>query len=432
MMAERGFSRTSLGLRDSVTHGTRAAIAEVNQRLAGELPIIDLGIGTLDLPADPRIDDGVVERVRAHAEEIHAFAPVKGLPSLRRALAARIARLHGVAVDPEAELMVTPGGIKGALTVVFHTLLDPGDEVLFPVPNWPHYGDMARLHGAVPRPVPGQGASKAGLSPRALDDQLTDRTKLVILGDCINPTGKVYRTDELRELAQVIAAHNVRRAAERRSPVHVVFDCPYEAHILGPRARTFAAIEVDVPGHGTYAMRPCTVTVTGPGKTYGMHGDRIGYLWAAPDVIEMAARVQVNTNSFACTYGQVATERAVQPDLDDMVRWRAEHGRANLGRVLRRLTETCALEIDPPDGGYFLFAGFARHAARYERRGHERADRFLLREARVATISGCHFADGFDDELRHFVRINCGRSAALLDEACARIEGALARLQEAV
>lgn len=429
-MRRRGFSATSLSLNDSITHGTRSKVAEINERLEPGEHIIDLSIGTLDLPADGRIDQGVCDFIQQNAETIHAFAPVKGFPFLRSALAAKIERMHGVEVDPDTELMVTPGGIKGALTIMFHTLLDPGDEAVVPLPNWPHYGDMLRLHGAIPRFVPSRDNPKVGLTAHALEENISEKTKLVILGDCINPTGKVYSNDELRRLAQVIATHNVRREAAMKSPIHVIFDCPYEAHVLGPRPLTFAAIEVDVPGHGAYAMRQCTAMVTGPGKTYGMHGDRIGYIWATKEVVDVAARVQVNTNSFASTYGQIATHLAVQEEMDEVALGRATHGRASLKTVLDRLRSQSALQIDPPDGGYFLFVNFSSYAALYERCGYERADMFLLHEARVATISGCHFAEAFD-EMRHFVRINCGRSMETLDEACTRILDALSRLESA-
>jgi aspartate aminotransferase len=428
-MAEQGFSDACLRLPDSITHGTKARIEEMNRHASPDAQVLDLSIGTLDLPADPRIDEGVCAFIRHNAETIHAFAPVKGLPFLRKSLAAKIKRLHGVEVDPETEVIVTPGGIKGALTVLFHTFINPGDEVVIPVPNWPHYADMLCLHRATPRFVPARRPHE-GLTARDLEAHITDKTKLLLLGDCINPTGKIYTSDELRRLAQVVAVHNVRRALEKKSPIQVLFDCPYEAHVLGRRAVTFAMIEVDVPGHGRYSLRQCTSTLTGPGKTYGMHGDRIGYVWAPPSTIAMAARVQVNTNSFASTYGQVATHLAVQEAMDEVLLQRARHARANLERVLHRLSSIGSLNIASPDGGYFLFVDFSKHAESYGRLGYQRADQFLLQEARVATISGSSFAQG-PDHLRHFVRINCGRSIGLLEEACARIEKAVSRLDPA-
>lgn len=407
-----------------MTHGTAAKLAAVNRGLSEEDRIVDLSIGALDLPADPRIDRGVTEYIQTRPDLIHAFAPVKGLPFLLESVAARVARLHGIEYDPQTEIMVTPGGVKGSISAIFHALLDPGDEVVIPVPNWPHYSDMVRLHEATPTTVP--VTARDGLTALLLESALTGRTKLIVLGDCINPTGKVYSNEELCSLAQVVASCNVGRAARGESPVYVLFDTPYEAHILGARARTFAALDVVLPDGSGHCMRPWTVAVTGPGKTYGMHGDRIGYLCGPADIVEAAARAQVNLTSFASTYGQIATHLALQPEMDEVAVARARTARTNLETMLEELSAAPALTVDRPQGGYFLFVDFSGYAQDYERLGHEQADQFLLAEARVATICGDHFAEG--SALHHFVRINCGRSAPLLRQAGERIRRTLTRL----
>ncbi len=413
-MPPTSFSRDALSLGDSVTHGTKALIDSLNAGVPEAERIIDLSIGTLDTPADARIDRAVREFVARDPQTAHAFAPVKGFPSLRSAVAARTRRLHGIDYDPGSEVIVTPGGIKGALTVAFHTFLDPGDEVVVPVPNWPHYGDMVKLHGATPAYAVSSEPG-LGLSPAVLRKALSKRTKLLILGDCINPTGKVYSTGELRSLAAVVAQHNASRAARGASPVHVLFDCPYEAHVLGQRAKTFAALE---------GMRELTLSVTGPGKTYGMHGDRIGYVCASKETIAMMERVQVNLNSFASTYGQAAALAALQEDMDEAAARRAREARANLEAMADRLG------VGHPAGGYFLFVDLSAHAAAFAACGYASADLFLLHEARVATIGGSHFAEGVE-RFRHHVRINCGRSAALLETASARMAAALSKLMAA-
>ncbi|MEU6055829.1 pyridoxal phosphate-dependent aminotransferase [Streptomyces xanthochromogenes] len=424
MQKNRGISRAVLSIPPSATHGTAARIARLNQELTENDRMIDLSIGALDTPADPRIDQGVVDFIQTRPQTIHAFAPVKGFPFLLESVAARVARLHAVKYDPDSEIMVTPGGVKGSISAAFHTLLDPGDEVVIPVPNWPHYSDMVRLHEAVPRTV--LVTAEDGLTARALEEVLTERTKIVVLGDCLNPTGKIYSTEELSALAEVVGLHNTRREAEGESPAYVLFDSPYEAHVLGPRAKTFAAIDVKRTDGSRCSMRPWTVSVTGPGKTYGMHGDRIGYLCGPPDIVEAAARAQVNLTSFASTYGQVATHIALQPEMDEVATSRAKTARANLEAMLEQLDTVPSLRVRPPQGGYFLFIDLSGHAEAYRRLGHSSAEEFLLTEARVATISGSHFAEG--EELRHFVRINCGRTASLLTEAGRRIRNALARL----
>ncbi|WP_224388958.1 pyridoxal phosphate-dependent aminotransferase [Pseudonocardia sp. ICBG1293] len=430
MDRNRGVSDSVLSLHDSVTHGTAARLAELNRGLAEDEQIIDLSIGALDATTDERIDRAVADFVQSKPDVLHAFAPVRGFTFLRHTIAARASRLDGMDYDPETEIIVSPGGVKGSLTIAFHALLNPGDQVIVPVPNWPHYPDMVRLHGAMPVTV--MAPTESGLTPDALRGHLTDHTKMVILGDCINPTGKVYTTAELTELAAVLAEHNARREAVGHSPVYVVFDCPYEAHVLHNRAQTFAALEAVLPNGGRCSMRPYTVTVTGPGKTYGMHGDRIGYLCGPADVVKATALAQVNLTSFASTYGQVATNAALQPEMDEVATQRALMARMNLETMFGALGSAPGLSVRRPQGGYFLFVDLSAHADSYRGLGHDRADQFLLAEARVATISGRHFAEGAVgpavEALDHVVRINCGRTTSLLTSAGHRIRTALERL----
>lgn len=421
----RGISDAVLSIPESATHGTAAKIAALNQGLAEDDQIIDLSIGALDTPTDPRIDRGVIEFVQKRSDTVHAFAPVRGFPFLRESVAARVARLHGIAYDPSSEIMVTPGGVKGSISATLHALLNPGDEVVIPVPNWPHYSDMVRLHEATPKTV--LVTADDGLTAPALEAALSERTKIVVLGDCINPTGKVYSTEELSELAAVVARHNAQRESRGESPVYVLFDTPYEAHIVGDRAKTFAAIDVELPDGSRSSMRPWTVAVTGPGKTYGMHGDRIGYLCGPSDIVDAAARAQVNLTSFASTYGQVATHVALQPEMDEVAASRARTARANLMAMLQELDEVPGLKVSPAQGGYFLFVDFSSYAEAYQKQGHDTADQFLLAEAKVATICGNHFAEG--EFLNHFVRINCGRTESLVRKAGTRIRRALTRLE---
>ncbi|GAA1894121.1 pyridoxal phosphate-dependent aminotransferase [Streptantibioticus ferralitis] len=425
MQKTRGISNAVLSIPESATHGTAAKLVTLNRELAEGDQIVDLSIGALDTPTDPRIDRGVVEFIQTQSGTVHAFAPVRGFPFLRESIAARVTRLHGIEYDPDTEVMVTPGGVKGSISVTFHALLDPGDEVVIPVPNWPHYADMVRLHEAIPKTV--LVTARDGLTAPALEEAISERTKIVVLGDCINPTGKVYSTEELSALAHVVAQHNVRRESRGESPIYVLFDTPYEAHILGARAKTFAAIDVQLADGSHCSMRPWTVAVTGPGKTYGMHGDRIGYLCGPADIVDAAARAQVNITSFASTYGQIATNVALQPEMDAVATSRARDARTNLEVVLRELDAIPSLQIIPPQGGYFLFADLSRYADAYQKHGYATADQFLLAEARVATICGSHFAEG--EPLDHFVRINCGRTRSLLSVAVARIRRALTGLE---
>jgi aspartate aminotransferase len=423
-LINKGFSKGALSINDSVTHGTRQLIESINLGKSDEEKIIDLGIGMLDIPTDIRIDNGVINTIINKPDIIHQFAPVKGFSVLLEAISKRVELINGVKYDPESEIMVTPGGIKGAISVVLNTLLDYNDEVIVPIPNWPHYADMIKLNNGIPVFVKCKDFINSGISPDDLSLAITNKTKLILLGDCVNPTGKVYSNEELLKLADIIAKYNLERAQKNLGPIYVLYDCPYEAHILSNRSLALASITID-----KYSLRNCVIHVTGPGKTFGMHGDRIGYICAYPLFIQVAANVQVNMTSFASTYGQIACLHALQDHMREVAERRAKIARNNLLHMIGLLHDF-GLSVHTPEGGYFIFVNFLVYATKYVACGYETAEKFLLHSAKVATISGTHFAKGYEyaDEFKHYVRINCGRDLDVLNNAALRIKNALSQL----
>ena len=420
---QKDFYNRLLSINESVTHGTHKKINDLNKKLLENDRVIDLSIGTLDVPCDKEIDSGVIDYIKNNSNLIHQFAPVKGFDFLLKSISDRTKRLHKINYNPNTEIMVTPGGIKGSISVVFKTLLNENDEVIIPLPNWPHYSDMVEISGAKKVFIEQDNkALKKGVKPDLLLENITDKTKIIILGDCINPTGKVYTTDELTYMANMICNINRERVINGLNNIYILFDCPYEAHILNNRPQHIA-LKNDESKHDFI------INVTGPGKTYGMHGDRIGYILSNPTFIKMASISQVNMNSFASTYSQISTYFAMQKKFDEVSRDRAIKARSNISIVIDEL-KSINLMVEMPQGGYFIFVSFEKYANKYKGIGYTDASEFLLEKARVATISGEHFAVGYSNSsiYRDYVRINCGRSIDVLKEAIFRIKQALQNL----
>ena len=425
-MENLGISQAALNLRQSITHGTKAKISELNQKSNADDQVIDLSIGTLDEKTNSGIDDAVKSFITDKSAIIHEFAPVKGFPFLRKSISERVSRLRGISFNPDTEVMVTPGGIKGAITVVFHTLLDPDDEVIYPVPNWPHYADMIELHLGKAKPVYVENFYDSILDVNDLKQAITDKTKMIILGDCLNPSGKIYSQKDFESIAKVVLEVNQQRKKNGLSPIYVLFDCPYESHILNSKPANISDIHTTVNGK-TCSMWDYTIYITGPGKTYGMHGDRAGYICTSESLVKVMEKVQVNLNSFASTYAQIATHEAMQEYMDNIAKNRAIVARKNMQAFIEDLKAFDGLDVPEPEGGFFLFLDLTKFGEKIEELGFKTADEFLLEKAKVASIGGIHFGEGFD-ELKHFIRMNCGRDPKTLKEAAARIKGALEKL----
>lgn len=180
-MSNNSVSERAKYLRESITHGTKAKIAELNKQPGFNNEVIDLSIGSLDEKTSNKIDEAVIDFIKKEPSTIHDFCPVSGFHFLRNAVSERVKRLRDVYYSPDDEIMITPGGIKGAISVVFHTVLNPNDEVVVPLPNWPHYFDMVELHGARVRGVYTDHFRAKGITAEDLEDAITPRTKIVIL-----------------------------------------------------------------------------------------------------------------------------------------------------------------------------------------------------------------------------------------------------------
>jgi aspartate/methionine/tyrosine aminotransferase len=255
---EDGVARTSA----KAGQFTESVIRETF-RLAAEHGAINLGQGFPDYPCPPELKAAACAAITADDNQ---YPMTFGTPALRAAIAAKTDRTYpGWTIDPDTELCVTCGATEALVAVTF-ALLDPGDEVVLFEPWYENYRPNAILSGAVPRLVRlrepdwefDEAELRAAFGPR---------TKAVFLCHPNNPTGKVYRADELALLAELCV----------RWDAVLVVDSIYEhIHYLDPAAYLPPAL---VPG-----LEDRTVTVNALSKTYAVTGWRVGWTVAAAEL----------------------------------------------------------------------------------------------------------------------------------------------------
>ncbi|MCA1243974.1 aminotransferase [Stappia stellulata] len=247
--------------------GLPTTIFETMSRLAIAHGAINLGQGFPDVdgPED-------VRRMAADALMLgpNQYPPMLGLPELRQAVAASNKRFYGLDVDWQTEVMVTSGATE-ALADTLLALLEPGDEVILVEPLYDCYLPLVKRAGGIPvrlRVTPPDWR----LNLRALEDAFTENTKAILINNPMNPAGKVFSVEELEAIARLCLEHGV----------YAICDEVYE-HLLfdGRRHLPLMAIE---------GMRERTVRIGSAGKTLSLTGWKVGYITAAPKLLEPIAK----------------------------------------------------------------------------------------------------------------------------------------------
>jgi len=315
---------------------TASLDATIKDLAASGRDVINLTSGEVDFPTLKQASAAGMDAIAAGLTRYTAAA---GTAELRRAVSDWLAARHGTSYRPE-QVIVT-GGAKQALFHAFMAILDGGDEVLLPAPYWVSFPQMIRLAGGVPVVVAGSPENGFKITPDAMLDHATGRTKVLVLNNPVNPTGAVYSRAELEAVAEV---------AERLNLI-VISDEIY-AEIVYPPA-TFSSFASLSDG----AMRRA-VTVNGVSKTFAMTGWRIGYAAAPPPLIRAMTAIQSHTASGPSSISQQAALGALtSPDAIGELERRREDLDRRRRLIIQGLSSVPGVKLPfEPEGAFFLMA----------------------------------------------------------------------------
>src|SRR3954463_3376915 len=269
-------ARVSARLSAIAESATLAVDAKAKALKAAGRPVIGFGAGEPDFPTPAYIVDAAVAAAKDPAN--HRYTPAAGLPALREAVAAKTLRDSGYEVSP-ASVLVTNGG-KQAVYQAFAAILDPGDEVLLPAPYWTTYPEAIRLTGGVPVEVFAGVEQGYLVTVEQLEAARTPRTKVLLFCSPSNPTGAVYRPEQVRAIGQWAVEHGI----------WVITDEIYE-HLTYDGAE-FSSMPVQVP-----ELAETCIVLNGVAKTYAMTGWRVGWMIGPRDVIKAATNLQSHLTS---------------------------------------------------------------------------------------------------------------------------------------
>jgi len=316
---------------------------------------------------------------RAIAEDFTYYTPNAGYPELRRAIAGQVERLHGVAVEPLREVVVTASGMT-AIQLACQATVGPGDSALVLTPLWPNIAAAVRVAGAEAIQVPlalageGEGLAYAPDLDR-LEAAVRPDTRLLALASPGNPTGWTATREDWARLIAFCERHDLWLLADGVYE-RIVFEGPVAP---GP---------LSVPG-----ARRRTIVAQSFSKSYRMTGWRVGYAIAPPDLARSMTHLQEFAVSHAPGVAQEAARVAIAEGESFLAESRARYAR-HAAIAVERLRRLDGVRVPSPTGAFYVFPELAGLADSYEFCAG------LVRERQVGFAPGSAFGEGGEGHIR--------------------------------
>ncbi len=355
--------------------------------------IVHLEIGEPDFDTPANVVNAATKAL--HEGWTH-YGPSAGLPQLREAAAADVARHLGISADP-SEVVITPGG-KPVMFFTILALVEEGDEVLYPNPGFPIYESMIRFVGGKEVPYGLREEHDFDVNVDEIIEKITDRTRLIILNSPHNPTGGVMERAEIERLAKVLADRDI----------FVLSDEIYDRLIYEGDHSSISQF----PG-----MKEKTIILNGFSKTYAMTGWRMGYGIMRADLAKQITLLMTNSNSCTASFTQMAGVEALCGSQDSVTNMREEFRRRR-AVIVDGLNRIPGFKCRQPHGAFYVFPNI---------RGTGLAARpladALLAEAGVACLWGTAFGAWGEG----YLRFSFANSVENIKKALTRIEAWVAK-----
>ena len=365
--------------------------------------VISLSLGEPDFDTPEHIKEAAK---KALDDGFTKYTPVPGLVELRQAIQTKFKRDNGLEFG--LNQIVVSNGAKQSIANICLSLLDEGDEVIILAPYWVSYSEIVKLAGGIPVLVSADIEQDYKATAKEVAAAITDRTRILLFSSPCNPTGSVYLHDELKAIAQVIAAHE---------GIYIISDEIYEyINFTGNHASIGAFEEV----------KDRTITVNGFSKGFAMTGWRLGYLGAPAWIADACSKVQGQITSGATSFGQKAAAYALLSDMAPTHEMR-EAFRQRRDMVIGLLNEVPGMKVNQPQGAFYIFPDissyFGKRSAEMAVNNADDFCEYILHNAHVAVVTGSAF--GADN----CFRISYAASEKELREAIRRIAEAVSKLK---
>jgi aspartate aminotransferase len=343
--------------------------------------VLIFGQGEPDFPTPAHICEAAHKAIK---EGHTKYTPTAGIMELRQAISEKLRVDNGLHYEPNQVIVST--GAKHSLINIFFALLNPGDEVIIPVPAWLSYWEQVKLAGGVPVLIQTKGDNEFKLTPEQLEAAITPKSKCLMINSPGNPTGSVYTRKELEKLAEICVKHDLI----------VIADEIYEKLIYdGEKHVSIGSLGQDIFER--------TIVVNGFSKAFAMTGWRMGYAAAPLEIAKVMDDLQSHMTSNPTAFVQFASIDALRGSQEPIREMVEEYDRRRI-RMVQMLREIPGLECSMPKGAFYAFPsiqGLIGKQAMGETIGNdEDLSRLLLEHANILVVPGSSF------EMKNYIRLS--------------------------
>lgn len=366
-----------------------AILSKANELEAKGMNVIHLEIGQPDFKTPENIIDAAKE---AMSDGYTGYGPTLGYNELREAVADYVKEYKNIDATKD-NVVIVPGG-KPTMFFTMLTLVEPGDEVIYPNPGFPIYESCIKFARGIPVPMPLTADNDFRPDVEKLKSLITPKTKLIIINNPGNPTGGIFEKEDILAIADIL---------KDRPDIFVLSDEIYDRLMYDGETISIASIP---------EMRDRTLVLDGFSKTYAMTGWRIGYCVANVDIIKKFEMIMVNSVSCTCSFTQMAAVEALKGPQDSVVEMKNKF-KERRDWLVNALNEIDGIKCCMPRGAFYTFPDISSFGLSSK----EFADR-LLEEEGIALAWGTSFGEYGEGH----IRISYATSLENLKEAVERLK----------
>lgn len=374
------------------------AITETAKKMRDEgIDVIGFGAGEPDFNTPENIQEAAITAMKSGCTK---YTATSGVLQLKKAIINKFKRDNNLEYNTSQIIVST--GAKQCLANVFASILNPGDEVIIPIPYWVSYPELVKLSDGVPVFIDTDEKNRFKYEIEKLEKAVSDKTKAILINSPNNPTGTVYSKNDLLQLAEFAKEHDLI----------IISDEIYEKLIYGDDKHiSIASLSEDAYNR--------TIVINGVSKSYSMTGWRIGYAAGNEKVIKLMVNMQSHTTSNPNSIAQYASIEALNGDQRTVEVMKQEF-KARRDYMINKINSIKGIYCSEPEGAFYVMINISGLYGK--KAGNEIISdsvsfaKLLLEEMKVAVIPGAGF--GADK----YVRLSYATSMANIQEGLNRLE----------